>query len=84
MKKCYEINIDICVFLQLQLTLIHPGLPNLATLLFNRPIRGLFQRISMPPIMYDNDKRNHAALKQAFPSNSETDIHINMSILPTG
>ena len=66
MKKSYETNADMCMpLLQLRSTPIGPRLPSLATLLFNRLARSMLQRFSRPPIICDNDERNHAELKQA-------------------
>ena len=40
MKKCFDTNNDVYLaLLQIHLTSIDPGLPNMAALMFNTPIR---------------------------------------------
>ena len=68
MKKCYETNADIYMsLLKIRLTPVNPKVPNPATLLFNRPARGLLPRLSRTPIIYDNNESNHDALKRRQP-----------------
>ena len=55
MKKCCEVNADTFVpLLQTRSTLISPGLPRLATLLFNKPTRDILPRFSRPHLLCDN------------------------------
>ena len=59
MRKCYETTNDIYVtILLIQLMLINPRLPSLATLLFNRPTRGILSRFNRQPVFCDNDESN--------------------------
>ena len=48
--------------LQIRSGPVSPGLPSMATLLFNQPSRGTLPTFSRPPIGCDNDKSNHSAL----------------------
>ena len=50
LKKCFVTKSDPhTALLQIRLTLLWPGLPSPATLLFNHPIRGLMLTINRPP-----------------------------------
>ena len=87
MKKYYKTNVDTYMsLLQIRSTPIIPKIPSLATILFNRLVKGLLPRISSPPIMFDNDESNHAAVKKEPSSltQKETDTPVNISLLPAG
>ena len=49
------------------LTLISHGIPNQATLLFNRPTRGMLPKCSRPPILCNDDKSNFTTLVDRKP-----------------
>ena len=52
MTKCYETNIDsYMLLLHIRSTLISPGLPSSATLLFNRPTRSMPSKLNRSPIL---------------------------------
>ena len=48
--------------LQIGMTPLGPGIPNLATLLFNHPIRGIIPIINRLPNGIDKDEEPHEAL----------------------
>ena len=63
MKKCFDTNADLNIAL-LEITSVPVGswLPNPATLLFKRPIKGLILRVYRTPIDYDYDEKQYDAL----------------------
>ena len=50
--------------LQIRLTLFWPELPTPASILFSRPLRGLYTKIYRAPILFDLDNDNNSILKQ--------------------
>ena len=78
MTKCYETNADIYMSLsQIGLTLIIPVLLRSATLLLNRPVRGLLPGLSRPPIVCEkNYNSTHAALKTDSTKQTIKHIHV--------
>ena len=69
--------------LQIALTLITPRLPSPATLLFNRPAKGILPKISITLVLFDSDKSDHSALvnKQVH-ANEDEDTNKNISFVP--
>ena len=56
MKKCSDTNRDVnLALLQIQLTQIEDGLLSPATILFNKPTRGLLPMINKTPMIYHYD-----------------------------
>ena len=48
--------------LQIKTTTLRQGLPSLAALFFNHPVRGIVPVMDRPPINTDNDEEHHKAL----------------------
>ena len=72
MKKWFETNVNICmVLLQIRSTLLGPGLPNLATLVFNRPVRSILLMFTRLEMLFDSDENNHPALTKRQPMQME-------------
>ena len=64
MEKCYDIKTDVNLdLLYIRSMSIGPGLPSLATGLFNRWIRCLLLRINRPPMLSDYNENHYKALK---------------------
>ena len=62
-----------------------PGLPTPATLLFNRPTRGIVPRFSRSPVLCNNDKSNLTLLVNRWPQfNEDIDTNKNIHFRPTG
>ena len=73
------------VLLQIRSTLLGPVLSSTATLLFNRPVRGLLSKFSKPLLLFGNNERNHTALIERQPHvNIEIDTQENFPFLPPG
>ena len=64
-EKLLETNADIYknVLLQIRSTLIRPGLPSLAKLLFHRLAR-YTAKFSRQPVICDNNESNHTVVRQ--------------------
>ena len=82
--KCYETYVHIYMsLLQIRSMPISPGLPILATLLFNRKAKGILPRLSRSPILCDND--NVTELINTQPQlNDNRDTHRSIYFIPTG
>ena len=71
--------------MQITSTAVGPSLPSLATLLFNRPARGVLPKFIRTPMIFDNDESNHAALiKRQSHVYTGTDTCEHILFLPTG
>ena len=58
LKKCFDTQGDPhTALLQIWMTALGPGLPNLATILFNHLIRGIMPIINRPPLGANNDEQ---------------------------
>ena len=68
MKANNDMNLAL---LQIRSTSVGPGLSRTATLLFNRPIRSLMQRVGRRPINHDYDKDNLSTQKASRCINKE-------------
>ena len=56
LKKCVDTNADQHILLlQIRSTPLGQGVPNLATLLFNHPIRDIMPILNRPPLNTNND-----------------------------
>ena len=65
MKKCFDTGWDVrLALLQITLTLVGPGLPNPAVILFNRPIQGILPKIKRAQIFYDYDNHHYTTFKK--------------------
>ena len=63
LKKCFDTKGDPHTFLLwILMTLLGPGLPSLATLLFSCPIRCIMPIISRPLVVINNDEEHYEAL----------------------
>ena len=63
LKKCLDTKGDPhTALLQIRMTLLEPGLPSLATILFNCPIRGIVPIINRLPMGFDKDEEHYEAL----------------------
>ena len=63
LKKCFDSKGDPHIaILQIHMTPLGPGLPNLATMLFNHPIRGIMSIINRPSVDRDNDEEHYEVL----------------------
>ena len=62
-KKCIYPKSDTHVaLLQIKSTLLGPGLPCLATLLFNHPVKGIMPIFGRPPISPNNNDEHYKAV----------------------
>ena len=62
-QKCIDTKSDICIaLLQVRSTLVEPGLPSPAMLLFNHPIQSIMPIVNRPLINSNNDGEHHEVL----------------------
>ena len=74
-KKCAESGRDInMALLQIHTTPLGPGLPSLATLLFNRQVRGIMPVLDHKPIGQDHDDEHYGKLMDKQHKN-DNDTH---------
>ena len=65
MKKCFDANWDTSLaLLQTRSTPVGPGLLSPATILFNRPNRGLLPKIFSEPGTYNSDDNHYATFNE--------------------
>ena len=63
LKKCLNTKGDPHIaLLQIRMTPLEPGLPSLATILFNNPIRSTMPKINRPPMGIDKDEEHYEVL----------------------
>ena len=86
MKKCYDTKSDIHLALLQVITMpLGPGIPSLATLLFNCPTRGIVALINRPPVSIDNDDEYDKVLvKRKRKNGKKYDAAKNYTLLPIG
>ena len=78
-KNAMKLILAYMSLLQIRLTSISPRLPSSATLLFNRPSRGLLPSLSRPPIVCDNYENIHTFRPGRQPwSNKEVETLVNI------
>ena len=83
-EKCFETKADISMALiWIKLIPISPRLQSLATLLFNRPARGILPKFSILPVLCDNNENNHIVLVNRQP-HAYVDVDKNIPFQPTG
>ena len=85
-NKCSDTNQDVnLALLQIRLMPIEPGLPNLETIQFSRPISGRLLMLNREPTFYDYDNDHHVTLKQRQDVNDKNkDTLRDPTIIPTG
>ena len=84
-RKCFATETDLYMaLLHIRSTLIGSNLSCVVTILLNRPARGLLQKLSRPPIVFNKYENIHAALIKRKPHTSvDIDTHENIKFLPT-
>ena len=76
---CQKWDDNASIYLSLLQIKLTPGLLSPATLLLNRPSRGILPRFSTPPIVCKNDESNHTAIVNRQPHASKyVDTHKNI------
>ena len=83
-QKCAKSGRDInMALLQVCTTPLGPGLPSLATLLFNRQVRGIMPVLDHKPIRQDHDDDHYSKLMDRQHKN-DNDTPPVFSYIPTG
>ena len=82
---CVCMCVYVCLLQIKSAALICPMLPSLATLLFNRPTRGISPRFRGPPILSNKDESNLTALiNRQTQLEKYKDAYRNITFIPTG
>ena len=85
-KKCFDTKGDPHIaVLQIRMTLQGPGLPSLATIWFNCPIRGIMPKTNRPPMgIVKNEEHYEVLVKRQTEANKNQGTPRSYVYIPTG